>query len=110
MAGRPAMVQGIVFVVVFVLILLVGDQTEYWLSIAGSIFGPLSEADSSTANAGAVDLIDWSGLATTHVADDDCREPAAWCAVNMPKKSLFGFGPPTDAARWKAARRLAARY
>jgi hypothetical protein len=32
-----------------------------------------------------------------------------WCGIAMPRKSLFGFAPPTDVARWQWAKAAAAK-
>lgn len=42
------------------------------------------------------------------VMAEDCGS-SAWCVVPMPTKSFFGFGPPSDQARWHQAQVSAAR-
>lgn len=41
--------------------------------------------------------------------DEACAKSPEWCSVPMPKRSYFGFTPPSDAARWRRAQAQAAR-
>ena len=41
-------------------------------------------------------------------SSQDCTDPL-WCGIPMPRKSLFGFAPPTDGAKWRQAREEAVK-
>ena len=100
--NRNVLLQGLALTVVFGLTYFAiqfstPDLVDYWGSYSwNNVPVTLPDIDASTKQ----------NKDGNSLLDSDCVDPL-WCSIPMPKKSVFGFPPPTDLRRWKQARLLA---